>query len=556
VTEWVPTSTAPTGPVEAGSADAQAQRQALSAPVADPLWLLARQWQSGAFRATDGGSPVRTALGVAVGPLLRAGAPVVGPVEPGVEPEVQPSATQLSTARRVRLASELLRRLADAGLAAPAVEALQTAWQHTYPFPALPAAPPAVHVAASRLPDPQRLLPLLSPTLATDPTNGKLPTLPGVTAANAAAVGTAVRGWYVWARGSFTVSTAPTLPAPAAWNGSTLRYSVAVQARPPDGSVTLASSDYDGGGLDWYVVDRSAVTPGPAPPAPAPVIVRPTPVTYPGMPRPRWWEFEDGDVNLDALRADADSARAVLATFAHTYANDWFVCPVAVDVGWAQVSSLQVTDTFGVTVDVPCIAARDGDAGPWRMWDVSRPSGPADAAAGLRLFWPVQPPALDGPVLEEVLVSRDEMANLAWLIELQTQDRHGTTVDRYQRWLQLRDASADEPAADAARYLLGTPAPDYWYPLRTDGAVGAQVLRLAGLPSGATGVPDTGVRGVLVPHSATTQLAVMTASRQGERVVRRERLVLTPQGVRTWRVRVAGPGSGDASSGLRFDVLR
>jgi hypothetical protein len=81
------------------------------------------------------------------------------------------------------------------------------------------------------------------------------------------------------------------------------------------------------------------------------------------------------------------------------------------------------------------------------------------------------------------------------------------------------------------------------------------VLRRASLPPEASGVSDAGVQGVLVPHVAGTALALSTVSRQGRRIIRRTRLVLGPAGVQAWRARVAGPGTGDASSGLRFDIL-
>src|SRR5215207_8115755 len=91
-------------------------RDALSAPVADPLWLLARQWQTGAFHASDGGSPVTTELAWAGGPLSRNGVPLDGPFESLVEPEPPPPLPTLDAARRIRLASELRHRLAESGL--------------------------------------------------------------------------------------------------------------------------------------------------------------------------------------------------------------------------------------------------------------------------------------------------------------------------------------------------------------------------------------------------------------------------------------------------------
>ena len=45
--------------------------RALRAEVRDPLWLLARQWQLGEFRSTDGGSPVTATYSLTASPLTR-----------------------------------------------------------------------------------------------------------------------------------------------------------------------------------------------------------------------------------------------------------------------------------------------------------------------------------------------------------------------------------------------------------------------------------------------------------------------------------------------------
>lgn len=532
-------------------------RDAVAAPVADPLWMLARQWQTGAFQATDGGSPVLTELAWAGGPLSRNGVPLDGPLEGLVEPEPPPPLPTLDAARRVRLASELRHRLAESGLTGIDPSGLWTTWRDA--FPAIQAEAESIRAVAARLPDPVPLMQALLPALAPGAT-GPFPTLPGtdsLTTDDQEAVERAVRAWFGWAASSF--SALPGDRAPASWDAARLAYRFSCAAERSDGAVTLAADAYDGAGLDWYSVDKSPLGPTPIV---APRFVRtgsatitPTAVSYAGMPRPRWWELEDGDVNLDALRAGDDPAHAVLAAFAHNYSNDWFLCPLELDPGWAEVTSLRVTDTFGRVSEVPAAAVVDGPGAGWRMWDLAAPHK-GDDTPGLRLLWPVGPPALDGPVIEEVVLARDELANLAWVVEQRTASADGLPVDRFQRWQEQRPEEvtpADRPHATA--YRLGTAVPDFWYPLVATGDRDTQVFRRAGLPPEASGVSDAGVQGVLVPHVAGTELALSTVSRQGRRILRRARLVLGPAGVQTWRTRVAGPGTGDASSGLRFDIL-
>lgn len=210
----------------------------------------------------------------------------------------------------------------------------------------------------------------------------------------------------------------------------------------------------------------------------------------------------------------------MLAAFAHSYSNDWLLCPLEVVSGWAVVTQLTVTDTFGTRVEVPSIAALDQGTGQWRMWDLTRSDGSVDAATGLRLCWPIVPPVLESAPVEEVLLARDEFANLAWVIELQTADPDGDLVDRYRRWQELRLEQADSP--EQTHYLLGTAVPDFWYPLTVAGPAGAQVLQRASMPPEASGVSDAGVQGVALPHDAAVALTMATVSRQGRRVVPRD----------------------------------
>jgi hypothetical protein len=278
------------------------------------------------------------------------------------------------------------------------------------------------------------------------------------------------------------------------------------------------------------------------------------------MPRPRFWELEDGDVNLDAL-AGTDPAHAVLVSFAHRYANDWFLVPLAVPAGVTTIAALTVTDTFGTTTSVPAVAAADGGRGPWRLWELTCTDPEPGPGAGMRLLVPPTPVPLAGEAIEDILVVRDELANLAWLVERTTRDGDGEPVDRYQRYLRLRPAT--DPAFDAGgrpaerlRYRLGTALPDYWYPLMSaTGDAGRPLLRLAEVPPEAIGVGDNGVRGRLVPHHPGTAIAEEEALREGIHLVRQDRLVTGGSAVVVWRARVKAPGLGEGSSGLRFDIL-
>ena len=62
----------------------------LAAPLADPLWLLSRQWQFNEFQGEDAGTPLRLAFevqGVRVD-AFRAGTDEAGPWQPIAEHDV------------------------------------------------------------------------------------------------------------------------------------------------------------------------------------------------------------------------------------------------------------------------------------------------------------------------------------------------------------------------------------------------------------------------------------------------------------------------------------
>ena len=549
------------------------ERAALAAAIADPLWLLARQWQTGGLMADDAGTPVHVELAHATMTIQLDGTPLAAPVAAMIEAERPPSAYAMAICERTRLAAELMRRLRDAGLADAPIAALRAALSHAYPLPHSTVGASQAPFAG-RLPDAAALFTALAAVLAPDGSGGPFPALSGVDPADAPtaqAAEAAVRAWFAWAHPQLGPAAGLGTPedadiAPAAWDPERLDYRFALTADLPDGTVTLRADGYDGTGIDWHSFDRSTLAPLGNAAAAATIEVRPSPVRYAGMPRPRFWELEDGNVNLD-LMAGRDPAHALLAMFAHAYANDWFVVPLDVAPGASLIERLTITDTFGTTTDIAPTAALDGPGARWSLWELSTTPLPAvapnegDAAAGLRIHLPIAGSILDGSLLEDVLIARDEMANLAWLIELTTLDRDGSPVDRFRRWLQLRvaDDPTFNPAAHqgAAGYRLGPTLPDNWYPLVGDrSTTAAPRLLLAQLPPGATDVSDEGVQGRLIPHHVGTVVADEEASRSGSRVRRLDRLMRTSSARHVWRARVKQPGTAEASSGLRFDVLR
>ena len=196
--------------------------------------------------------------------------------------------------------------------------------------------------------------------------------------------------------------------------------------RPRPGEVVLAAPEYAEGRLDWHAFDHQAGASlgANADHASLQTVTRtliPTPVSYRGMPAARWWEFEEAEVNFGEIDAGpTDLLRLLLIGFALDFGNDWFVLPVELEVGAiCRVRSLVVTDTFGQRTLVRPYAQLDAPRRDWRLFcqDTAGAPSAADDPSEILFLSPAITGGLAGGPIEEVLLLRDELANLAWAVE-------------------------------------------------------------------------------------------------------------------------------------------
>ena len=169
--------------------------------------------------------------------------------------------------------------------------------------------------------------------------------------------------------------------------------------------------------------------------------VVPGPVRFSGQPNPRWWSFEDGRTDFGAVSPDStDVVKALFLEFALVSGDDWFLLPCDLDEGvLARVDGVMVTDVFGRRSWVePAGTGPDDDWQRWSMFNLDV-AGTAPVAAQLGVFLPPTTPASEGPVVEDVLLVRDEAADMVWGIE--------RTV-----WLAT---GSPMPGEEAARETLG-----------------------------------------------------------------------------------------------------
>lgn len=443
-------------------------RVGLAAPLADPLWLLARQWQFNEFQGEDAGTPLKLAFEVSgtkvdafrPGKEGQAGWQPLAPGGVPIETRVEAEPVWITHPRlRGEAGQDALRR------AAPA---LRVALLAAYALEL----PPPDDARADRLGqrwsallhgrtiDAARLAAELRPLRDADGALTGLPAALPLGGAEADAARTALAAWLRW----LDTLVHEGDPDQSSWQRNRLEYAFGLRA----GGLQLEADEYTDGHVDW---DDFRARPGD--PAVEPVqhtfavsSRHPAPVRYPGMPAERYWEFEDAQVNFAGAEAGVtDLLRLSVTEFALTFGNDWFLVPLRLPVGWLhRVTGFRITDSFGITTSANPIANADGTQ--WTMYSLSGAQG---RLANTLLL----PDSLDGvqegAVLEETMLARDEMANLAWAIERRVQGSAGEPLDRTQEaqslaFQQRIDFDAG-PGSPQLVYRLQTPVPANWIPL-------------------------------------------------------------------------------------------
>jgi hypothetical protein len=562
--------------------------ESLQARVHDPLWMLARQWQIGEFLGEDAGTPISSTLSATYARLTAyypgraaGGATVQGlafdaaalPLETLVEREdSRPGQGAAVPARNLRAAAEaglyFLRRLPTVNPSGK--PSYREAYLRQYPLTMPDNATLAqldagtrsfLALMAGRVPDGA----LLYAALKTSVAAGALPSSPPVEAADQPSVLNAAKVFVNWYESLFSVSPA----GRAAWKDESLEYAVAVAAKGADNKeVVLGTSEYGGGTLDWHSfvqVPRATLGPSVAAKGSSIRITRqPSPVTFPGAPARRWWEFEDGRVDFGAIRAaPEDLARVLMGEFLLSYGNDWFFLPLELEVGSVcRISALEVVDTFGSKTVVKPYTEVDSQSPSWFFFSLSRdPRAEGEVPADLFFLPPTLGRTLESRPIEEVFFLRDELANMAWAVERTVESPAGMPLDRFA---DAQEHRARESASTPRRsgetpptYRLAGTVPENWIPLlpQPPGAAGGPMRLARGAMIDAAGETVPPLGRILVPERAL-EINEEEVPREGMRVTRSYHYARWLNGVTLlWVGRRKQPGRGEGSSGLRFDIV-
>lgn len=560
--------------------------EALAARVRDPAWMLARQWQLGEYAGEDASSPayirVRTRVGHlrAWGPAGEPGRPYdrLSPVESALTAEPF-SPTNLALA--IELGQAFERELEGRGLSD-----VSTEFRAAYPIPPAPA---DEHPRVTRLRSLWRgraidgitlYLASLEPVGAPPPGAEPVPTVAaGVPSSIAPGRRAAVAEVVAYLQGYVNRTYGRPIDGdpprdPPGWAPESLDYRVRAYGDHPDGGgvLALAVTPDRRGDIDWYAFQRDE---GP-PPTLAPATVNtldtaviPAPIRFRGMPNRRFWDLEDSRFDLAAVRTDRRGLAAMLLLdFMMVQGNDWYVVPIELPAGTLSTSEVRVVDVFGETRSVLHASVGSEADGQFAMYRVSGSPGLGLAPV---FVLPVSAGSsvLESEPLEQVRFLRDEAANLAWGIEHIVENALGRgerTAD------SAAPASRDDQQRGGAggvaplRYRIQSHVPASWIPLQP-------VLRPAQSP---TAPPEIGLerarllslndqeplmlpaaRGkILVPPRVPIyRIREEQLPREGRWVSRLIRRARGADGTtHVWIARTRTVGTGEGSSGLRFDL--
>jgi len=468
--------------------------RALAAEVRDPLWMLARQWQLGEFRGEDAGSPVSatfhlsTATATRYRPRETDPGPLPGalPLETVVERRAVPFRIGTDLAGldlRLMMGRRWVKLMADGVDSSSAREAVHDRWPVSLPDPnsetdtdlvANPDVWATLQAVAGRSMDGYELYAhLKAGGHAYDGVNG----VPKGAKQDLDKLNARFIAWF---EGLITQPG----DAAEAYDPARLEHRFSLGVLEATGETVLAAGEYPGGVLDWhsFSYDRSGTVLGTAGgPATATTITRtviPGQVGYPGMPNPRWWMFEDGNTDFGAITADStDLIKTLFLEFALVYSDDWFLLSCELDRGaLVRLDGLAFTDVFGQRNWIePAGAGADDDWQRWSMFnlDVANTGDVPDptVAASLGLFLPpTVPGTVEGPPVEQVLMVRDEMANMVWGVERTVPLATGASQigeEAARQTLAFRrrlHPSSPVPPVAAVAYEAQNTVPENWIP--------------------------------------------------------------------------------------------
>ncbi|HTF02419.1 MAG TPA: hypothetical protein VK826_00275 [Bacteroidia bacterium] len=358
----------------------------------------------------------------------------------------------------------------------------------------------------------------------------------------------------------------PPSEAENAWKTSQLEYGFSL-ATPPAHQTILAADEYYQGHLDWYSFDLQSnrrvlksgesVPPVTAPEAGTLSSFIPSPISFKGMPHPRFWQMEENQTDFGKIDTTPTGLlHLIFAEFGLIYANDWFMLPFPMQFNTlCETKGIVVTDVFGEETLVR--PAGRGAETNWHRWVMYHNTDRTNAVSSTNKFYLASSLShyLESEPVEKTNFLRDEMANMVWAVEHTVPSQAGNGISGDEMDIGEAGGSTFIPAGDATiRYVAGTTVPSNWIPFIPVHKVGSDteiVLQRAKMPG------SNGARGqILTEVPAPYFINEEEVPRAGTIVQRNWQRARWINGETfLWMARYKEAGKGEGLSDLKFDQI-
>ncbi len=535
--------------------------------IADPLWMLGRQWQFGEFRGEDNGSPISIKANYRKEQANYYSFPKskkptkIGnvPLEARVEAMEIPPKDLRGKVRIGQKFEKLIKTHFSESESTAFINSLRKA------FP----------LKLEGNPD-QKSLRFFNLMAGNVPDGGKLwekieknefpkgDFMPLETVTNK------LKNWYQELN----------LPAegPPSWQAKNLIHQFSVHGEK---DIDLNAPDYRSGHLDWYSFDHAKIGIDPSEKTIDSEVYMPVRVSFAAMPDKRLYSFEDSKLELSGMEVDqSELVKLMVIDFSLVSDNDWFTIPIEMKLGeLCWVNNIAVKDVFGITT----IINNDKETGqyldtnPLKMWDAfkirssdllrERGKNNQELYKKEEQFLYLPPVAAfrqESRPLEEILFLRDEYANMVWGIEKTVCNELGKPTEGYDLHLELNgpfiktEDETEQKENTSPKFRLASPVPTNWIPYLPFHLNDSNIeLRRAVMMRNEDHTEPADI----VPLSTLAQNDLLNIR---EEAIPRAgvRVQLTKQRVRgtdgktyIWLGRKVLAGKGDSSSGLTFDQL-
>ncbi len=268
---------------------------------------------------------------------------------------------------------------------------------------------------------------------------------------------------------------------PRAWKSDRLEYSFKLrESSEPDNArkMVLNAREYFGERMDWYsfTLNKKAQATNTRK-----IESIPQPVDFPGMPKVRFWEFEDYRINIENLVRD-HPLTMLLTDFLMLFSNDYFIFPMEQTAGTLRsIGKVEVTDVFGDTVAIqPHVTVQDDGFALFAHNEDDNSDSVRCTSANLFLPNKIAQSYTSDP-LEEIIFYRDEIQEMVWAVERKYWNKGVIDrADELSRKEPEQTQAAGNTKSSLPKYIIKTPVPEHWIPYQPQQTGNSQfILRRA-----------------------------------------------------------------------------